>query len=46
MRILHYLYGLNIGGVETTLTNLLPFLDSNEFQIDFVYKIRILLICV
>lgn len=35
MHILHYLYGLNIGGVETTLMNLLPLLDSNEFQIDF-----------
>lgn len=40
MRILHYLYGLNIGGVETTLMNLLPLLDPNEFQIDFCIQNR------
>lgn len=40
MHILHYLYGLNIGGVETTLMNLLPLLDPNEFQIDFCIQNR------
>lgn len=38
MKILHFIYGLHVGGAETFLTNVFEKLDSGEFRFDFAIQ--------
>lgn len=40
MRILYYIYGLNIGGAETLIQNLLEKIDYENNQIEFVIQTK------
>ncbi len=38
MKILYYVYGLNVGGAETYIYNVLQKIDAKEYHIDFVIQ--------
>lgn len=38
MNILHYIYGLHIGGAETFIANVIEKLDPDEFKFDFAIQ--------
>lgn len=38
MKILYYIYGLNIGGAETFIYSVLSNIDTNKYHIDFVLQ--------
>lgn len=38
MKILHFIYGLNIGGAETFVQNILENLDLNKYKIEFAIQ--------
>lgn len=51
MRILYYIFGLNIGGAETYIENILRKINTEEYHIDFAlqdhnnHNIRLLKLC-
>lgn len=38
MKILYYIYGLNVGGAETFIYSVLSSIDTNRYHIDFVLQ--------
>lgn len=40
MRILYYIYGLNIGGAETFIHSVLSYIDFKRYHIDFILQSR------